>query len=120
MTYVPIVPHSPSSPPSPRTRDLASLLTKVLEEYRKTHPATTDAEIRAAVRLAQLTSRSGNPAVPLLVSLCLGLLVAGVLGALFFFRSAGGAEFGPEMPMVVMALVVFLAIVAILVKVRSS
>jgi len=68
MAYIPTVHHTPSMPPSPRTRELAGLLTKVLEEYKKSHPGTSDAEIRAAVRLAQLSSRSGNQALPAILS----------------------------------------------------
>ncbi|MGW8265777.1 MAG: hypothetical protein ACWGSQ_05370 [Longimicrobiales bacterium] len=119
MSYVPIVP-SPPSPPSPRTRELAALLTKVLEEYKKSHPATSDSEIRAAVRLAQLSSRSGNQALPALLSVGLGLLVAGVLAGVLVLRSSGGpAPDWSGMPMVVMAVIAFLLIVLVLVKASS-
>jgi len=119
MTYIPTVPHSPAPPPSPRTRELAALLTKVLEEYRNSHPATSDAEIRSAVRLAQLASRSGNPAVPLILSVGIGLLVAGVLAAVLFLRAGEGVEIGASVPMVLMAVVILLGIVALLVKAGS-
>jgi hypothetical protein len=119
MSYVPIVPQPPQ-PPSPRTRELAALLTKVLTEYRKSHPAATDAEIRAAVRLAQLSSRSGNQALPALLSVGLGLLVAGVLAGVLVLRSGGSAEIDWSVtPMVVVALIVFLGILLVLVKTIS-
>lgn len=119
MAYVPVVPTTPSPPPSPRTRELAALLTRVLEEYRKSHPATTDAEVRAAVRLAQLSTRSGSQATPLLVSLALGILVAGVLAGVLVFRSEGGVEWSAAMPMVIFAVVAFLLILMIVIKVLS-
>jgi hypothetical protein len=119
MAYIPVVPHTPSPPPSPRTRELAGLLTKVLEEYKKSHPATSDAEIRAAVRLAQLSSRSGNQALPAAVSLGVGLLAAGVAAGIVFFRAGAGGEMESGFPMIVMAVAVFLAIVFVLVKVAS-
>jgi len=119
MSYVPIVP-SPPSPPSPRTRELAALLTKVLEEYKRSHPGTKDSEIRAAVRLAQLSSRSGNQALPALLSVGVGLLVAGVLAGVLVLRSSGTPAIdGSAMPMVIVALIVFLLIVLVLVKTTS-
>jgi len=119
MAYIPTVHHTPSMPPSPRTRELAGLLTKVLEEYKKSHPGTSDAEIRAAVRLAQLSSRSGNQALPAILSVSVGLLAAGVAAGLVFFRAGGGGEMEPTLAMVVFAVTVFLAIIMVLVKVVS-
>lgn len=120
MSYVPIVPSAPSPPPSPRTRELAALLTKVLTEYKKSHPAATDAEIKAAVRLAQLSSRSENRALPALLSVGVGLLVAGALAGFLVLRSGGSPDIDfSNMPMVVMALIVFLGIVLVLVKTIS-
>lgn len=119
MTYVPVVP-SPPTPPSPRTRELAGLLTKVLEEYKKTHPALTQSEIKAAFRLAGLATRSSSSAAPLVLSLGLGILVAGLFAGLLFFRSAGGTEMGSEVPMIIVALIVFIAILMFAVKVRSG
>lgn len=119
MAYVPMVPHSPSPPPSPRTRELAGLLTKVLEEYKKSHPATSDAEIRAAVRLAQLSTRSGNQAQTAILSLGVGLLAAGVAAGIVFFRAGGGGDMEPAFPMIIAAVAIFLALILVLVKVAS-
>ncbi len=116
MVFIPTAPNS-SFPPSPRTREMANLLTRVLEEYRKSHPATTDAEIRAAVRLAQLASRSGNRGAPALLAVASGLLVAGVLAGFLFNRSAGGVEIGTGSPMIIMGVVFMLLILLILIKV---
>ena len=119
MTYIPIVPSTPTPPASPRTRELAGLLSQVLEEYQKAHPAVTPAEMRAAVRLAQMSVKGGNQTVGLVISLGLGLLVAGLMAGLLFFRSSGDAEGGPVLSMVVIGLIVFVGLIAVLVKAMS-
>jgi hypothetical protein len=118
MTYVPIVtPSTTPQPPSPRTRELAGLLTKVLEEYQNAHPSVSRSEVRAALRLAQLSTGGDKAPVALVVSLTLGLLVAGVgLGLLFFMRGGGEIEMTSSLPMVIMAIAIFLGIVMVLVK----
>jgi hypothetical protein len=119
MVFIPPA-SSPTVPPSPRTREMANLLTRVLEEYRKSHPSTTDTEIRAAVRLARLASRSGNPAVPGILAVSVGLLVAGVLAGLFvFLRSAEGVEIGAGSPMIIMGVVFVLLVFLMAVKVKN-
>jgi hypothetical protein len=118
MVFIPPA-SSPTVPPSPRTREMANLLTRVLEEYRKSHPATTDAEIRAAVRLAQLASRSGNQGAPALLAVAFGLLVAGVLAGFLFHRSAEGVEIGTWSPMIIMGVVFVLLVFLMAVKVKN-
>ena len=115
MTYIPIVPNTATPPASPRTRELAGLLSQVLDEYQKAHPA----EMRAAVRLAQMSVKGGNQTMGLIISLSLGLLVAGLMAGLLFFRSSGGAEGGPVLSMVIMGLIVFIGILLVLVKTIS-
>jgi hypothetical protein len=119
MTYIPIVPNTATPPASPRTRELAGLLSQVLDEYQKAHPAVTPAEMRAAVRLAQMSVKGGNQTMGLIISLSLGLLVAGLMAGLLFFRSSGGAEGGPVLSMVIMGLIVFIGILLVLVKTIS-
>lgn len=123
MTYVPIVTPTNAPPLSPRTRELAGLITKVMDEYTKAHPATTKAEIRAAVRMAQASAGGGPSNVAALLSLSLGLGVAALTFGLFFFRSAGGGgadgpEIGPVLPMIIMALIVLLGLVMVIAKRR--
>ena len=119
MTYIPIVPTTPAPPASPRTRELAGLLSQVLDEYQKAHPAVTPAEMRAAVRLAQMSVKGGNQPAALIISLGLGLLLAGLMVGLLFFRSSGGAEGGPVLSMVLIGLIVFLGLLAVVVKTMS-
>ncbi len=117
MTYVPVVPQVQVPPPSPRTRELNDLLSKVVDEYTKAHPATTKAEIRAASRLAQV-SGGGNSSAAML-SLGLGLGVAFLVLGLFYFKSAGDIAIGPILPMIIGVAVVFLGILAVF-KARSG
>jgi hypothetical protein len=110
---------TPAPPASPRTRELAGLLSQVLDEYQKAHPAVTPAEMRAAVRLAQMSVKGGNHPAALIISLGLGLLVAGLMAGLLFFRSSGGAEGGPVLSMVVIGLIVFVGLLAVVAKTMS-
>ncbi len=117
MTYVPVV--TPPTPPSPRTRELAGLLSQVLQEYTKAHPATTRAEIRAAVRMALMSTGGSQATMAMVLSLVLGLVVA-VLGfGLLFFRSAGEAEVTTALPMIIVALILGIAILMFVVRSRQ-
>ncbi len=120
MTYVPIVTPTPTPPPSPRTRELAGLLTKVLEEYQRAHPATTSHEVKAAIHLAQLSTRTGSPRAPLVASLGLGLLMAVLGGVFFFLRANGEVEIDSIMPMLLFGLILVIGLLAVLVKVISK
>jgi hypothetical protein len=116
MIYVPMVVPTQAPPPSPRTRELAELLDRVLEEYTKAHPATTRAEIRAAIRMAQMSTGPDRTKVAAGVSLAIGLSLAmGVLG-FAFFRSGGDMEFRASLPII---MIVLFGIVAAVVAMRS-
>lgn len=91
MLYVPVVPYVPHDPPSPRTRELAGLLSRVIDEYEKHHPAVTGTEIRAAINLAARGSKAGSPVEARAVAGVLaGILV--LLGGVGFFLARGGAS----------------------------
>ncbi|MGD2120667.1 MAG: hypothetical protein PVJ76_02935 [Gemmatimonadota bacterium] len=117
MTYVPVV--TPPTPPSPRVRELAGLLRQVLEEYKKAHPATTRTEIRAAVRMALMSTGGNQATVATVLSLVLGLGVA-VLGfGLFFFQRAGEVEITAALPMIIAALLLVFAIAMFVIRNRQ-
>ena len=123
MTYVPVVvPPTNAPPPSPRTRELAGLLTKVLDEYTKAHPAVSKAEIRAAFRMAQMKTGQDSTRTALALSLGLGVMIF-VLAIGLFFARAGGAEVltGESSRMVILAAIIFIGVIAaaIAVKARS-
>lgn len=116
MTYVPIVTPTPSQPPSPRTRELAGLLSKVLEEYTKAHPAATKAEIRAAIRLAQMSAGPDNTKVAVGLSLALGLGVMMMVLGLFYSKNAGGIEIAAALPIIIAVVVGLLVVVLAVAK----
>ncbi len=122
MSYVPIVPSVvvPPPPPSPRTRELAGLLGKVLEEYRKAHPSTTSAEIRAAIRLAAV---SAAPVRRAAAALALGAVIGAtalvlVLG-LVLSHESGGGEGATILNALVVGLVIVLLMGFLLFRLRS-
>jgi hypothetical protein len=117
MTYVPVV--TPPTPPSPRTRELAGLLAKVLEEYTKAHPATTRAEIRAAVRMAQMSTGGNQATVATVISLVLGLVVMFLAMGLFYFRSAGETEMTVALPIIIVAVILVLLLAMFVVRNRQ-
>ena len=116
MTYVPIVTPSPTQPPSPRTRELAGLLSKVLEEYTKAHPSTTKAEVRAAIRMAQMSAGPANTKVALALTLFLGFLAFGLFVGLFYARSGGGLDLEGVLPVGIAVVVGILLLVLTVVK----
>lgn len=121
MTYVPVPPTVTPQPSSPRTRELASLLTKVVDEYRGAHPSVSGKEIREALRMTQVTAGGSKAPVAVAVSLALGLLVMGLTLGLVFLGRGGGIELGDgtSMPMIVLAITVFLGIVVAAIKVAN-
>ena len=119
MSYVPIVTPTPTPPPSPRTRELAGLLSKVLDEYTKAHPAVTNAEVRAAIRLAQASAGPDQTRIAAILSLTVGLVIAGLGLGLFYFRSTGGGDFGPILPIIIAVLVVLVGVAMLAVKAQS-
>ena len=106
MIYVPVV---PPQPPSPRTRELADLLGRVIEEYEKHHPKVTDSEVRAALQMAAQSSKGAPPVAA--VAAALG--VAALVGGVFFFMAANGGELSADGIPMVGAVVVLLSIVGV-------
>lgn len=122
MTYVPVV-VPPTQQASPRTRELAGLLGKVLEEYKKTHPAVTDAEVRMAFRLASSSVGSVKAAkiavLAGVLALMVGVLVVGLFAGGGVEGGGGGAEAPMNLSMLIAGLVVVFGILAVVIKMRS-
>jgi hypothetical protein len=97
---------------------LAELLKKVLDEYTKAHPSTTKGEIRAALRLTQ--AGTGGPRAGLALSITAGVLMAGGVAGFLASRAGDGLAYRSYLPAVVMAVIFLLAIVLIVVRVRSD
>lgn len=107
MLYVPVV--VPPTPPSPRTRELAELLGRVIEEYEKHHPSVTGSEVRAALQMASQSSKTVAPAAALVAGVGLAFLFAG-LAAFFFVQ--GGSLSGGDLPWNAVVLV-FMSVIAV-------
>jgi len=83
MVYVPSV-HSSSNPPSPRARELATQLERVIRDFQSSYPDTRPADVQRAIEIAggwttdavQRTRRLAAVAVAAGVALLLGLFVA--------------------------------------------
>jgi hypothetical protein len=116
--YVPIVPMT-SSPPSPRTRELADLLSRVIREYESHHPSVTGAEVRGALRLAAQSSSKGMQAASAKVALILGLALFVAAGVTFLIQARGrGLEGAGDIPLIA-AVLVGIVLVAVLAALRS-
>lgn len=111
MAYVPII--VPPQPPSPRTRELADLLGRVIDEYEKHHPGVTGPEVRAALEMAGESSRAAAPRAALAAAL-VGLVLAGG----FVFMAVNGGEVPTDGIPMVGVVVVLLGVlgVAVLLK----
>ena len=83
MSFVPVV---TPPPPSPRARALAERIRAVIQEQCMEDPGTTSGDVRRALSLAA-SSAGGNQAARIVAALAVGLLVLGILLALFFSRS---------------------------------
>lgn len=121
MAYVPISVSTPPVPVSPRTRELAGLLNQVLEEYQKAHPATTKTEVKAALKMTQMSSGTDTTRIAAILSLVVGLLMFGVFAGLIYFRSAGGGEmdWAPILPGIIMGIIAVLGVAVVAIKMRS-
>jgi hypothetical protein len=108
VTYIPIVP-TVHTPPSPRTRELADLLSRVIQEYETHHPAVTGSEVREALSLAAAGSKGapGGPRI-LLALLAMGLVAAGAV--LFFSARLSGGGGGDPFPAAAVAVGVLLVL----------
>ena len=113
MSYVPIV--VPPSTPSPRTRELADELARVLVAFEQKHPTVTRGEMTEATRLALQATRGSSNVAPLTATL-VGLVVAAALGVFVFLEQSGAIESIRIYSVVgvVAALVIVLALVAVL------
>ncbi len=114
MTFVPIVPaHEPA--PSPNTQELAGQLSATIREFLRSHPGTSAAEIRHALRLA--TAGYASSITARLVAVLLGLMLAGGLG-LFYLASRGNFEPGAAAFPIILGALAVLALVGVLVAIK--
>jgi hypothetical protein len=89
MLFVPVISPATTQPPSPRARELADLLTRVMEEYERAHPAITTAEVRHAMRLAEERTGGGPARTRVAVIALVGFVMSLVLVTVLALLSAG-------------------------------
>jgi len=117
MIFVPYVP--PPQPPSPRTRELASLLGRVIEEYEKHHPAVSAQEVKAALQIAASSSRKGGGA-SMQVAAAVGLAAVLAVGGFVWLATSGGTGSGGSVPMVALSVGVILVVMLVAVMSRRG
>lgn len=112
MTYVPVPPTNHAAL-SPRTRELADLLGRVIQEYEKHHPEISDREIYSALNLAGRYSRTSvaTRRTILIGAALMGVLAAG-LGVFAQLRSDHGEA---AVPVMLITLVTILAVAVVFV-----
>ena len=120
MLFVPVTPTVTSSPPpSPRVRELAQLLNKVVDEYSAAHPSVSRTEIQQAIRLAQASAPGGSRPAALVVMATLGVLVAGLFLGLFLLADGGNVDFQGIAPIAIAVVILFLGVALMVVKAAS-
>ncbi len=118
MLYVPVVPYVPHDPPSPRTRELAGLLSRVIDEYENHHPAVTGTEIRAAINLPPEAPGPAPVEARAVAGVLAGFLV--LLGGVGFFLARGGSIDVESIPMVAVSVAILALLVGIVLVKKAS
>ena len=108
MSYEPIV-VPPPQPPSPRTRELADRMARVIVEFEGQYPTATRAEVREAARLALQSTSRGSSLAPV-GAVALGVLAL-VGGVVVYFLAVEGAPGSVPPPIVLIASIIGLAAV---------
>lgn len=106
-----IPPHH--EPPSPRTRELAGLLGRVIEEYEKHHPSVTGSEVRAAIELAARNSGTATSqhakAVAVIATIVMAFVAAGLA-----VRLSDGGGMSESVPIAAVAVGLGVALAAVI------
>lgn len=111
MIFVPVIPPH-HEPPAPRTRELAGLLGRVIEEFEKQHPSVTGSEVRAALDLAARNSGTAMSENAKAIAVIAAIVLAFVAAGLGLSLSGGGGT--PEsIPIAALAVGLFLLIVVV-------
>jgi hypothetical protein len=115
MSYIPIVSPSDRTQVSPRARELATQIEKVVQDFQRNYPDTRPGDVQQALRVAS----GGSDSVPesrRVLALTLAGGVAALVGVLFFMRESGGGEMGlpgDAMLWVVTGAILFVAVAAL-------
>jgi hypothetical protein len=95
--------------------ELGNKIAAMVQEFRQTHPGTSDTDVRSAFRVASMQTGAGATK-QMVAGLLAGLLVA--LGlALFFFRA--GSTPGATPPGMLVWIIAAFVVVAIIVRMAA-
>ena len=111
MSYVPIV-VPPPQPPSPRTRELADRMARLIVEFEGQYPTATRAEVREAARLALQATNRGSSVAPV-AAVVLGTLALGAGIGVYFLSVEGGLERLPPPALLVASVIGLAAVLAV-------
>ena len=114
MSYLPYLAAAEKTKLSPRARELATQIEKVIQEFQRSYPDTPPGDVEQA-----LTALSGDsnraPASRNVLVMTLAGGIAALVGVLFFLRESGGEA--PALPAdsmlwIVVSVIVLVAMVA--------
>ena len=120
MSYLPYLAPSEKTKLSPRARELATQIEKVIQEFQRSYPDTPPGDVQQALTaLSGDSNRAPAPRNVLVMTLAGG--IAALVGVLFFLRESG--EGGMALPpgamlWIVMGLVVVVGIGAVAARQR--
>jgi len=109
--FVPFVP-PPQSRASTLAIELGNKIAGLIQEFKASHPGTSDTDIVNALRIAEKQTGAGATR-QVVVAVAVGLLLLGVLLAYFFAAKTGAG--GPPRGMIVL-IIAGIAVAAIAVK----
>jgi len=118
MSYVPIMSPSDRTQVSPRARELATQIEKVVQDFQRSYPDTRPADVQQALRVAAGGSDS-TPDSRRVLSMTVAGGVAALVGVLFFMRESTGEASGLPadlMVWVVVGVIVILAVTAMVIR----
>jgi hypothetical protein len=92
--------------------ELGNKIAGLIQEFRQSHPGTSDADVRNAIRIAEMQSGSRARA-QVAIAIGVALLLFGVLMA--FFMSRGPGSGGPPNNMIIL-IIAGIAVAALAVK----
>ena len=117
MSYVPIMSPSDRTQMSPRARELATQIEKVVQDFQRSYPDTRPGDVEIRSRLS-----GGSDSAPdsrRVMGMTVAGGVAALVGVLFFMRESAGEASGlpaDSMLWIVVGLIVLLAVTAMVIR----
>ena len=119
MSYVPIVPPSDRTRVSPRARELATQISKLVQDFQRSYPDTRPSDVQEALRVAS----GGSDAVPgsrRVIAVALAAGVALLVGGLAFVGDSGSASLDLPANFMLWLVAGVIIVLALVVRARRS